>query len=190
MAEIVALTILQPWATLIAHGPKRIENREWKPPRTLDWLAIHAGATPQRRQRVDAWGGAIELAEVREMLAELPLLQKLTEIPVGGPRFKHAAGDHYIDTAVPYGAIVAVCRFGGIAHNAEEAGHTVGREQMRWFTGTFGWVLRDVTPIDPVACKGAQGLWPLPPDVLAQVRERYRAARPTREQTAPEASHV
>lgn len=41
------LTIQQPWATAIALGPKRIENRKWRPHRRLIdrglWLAIHAG---------------------------------------------------------------------------------------------------------------------------------------------------
>ena len=33
---IRALTLWQPWATLVALGIKRLENRSWKPP--LDWL--------------------------------------------------------------------------------------------------------------------------------------------------------
>lgn len=39
-----ALTLTQPWATCIAHGPKRVENRTWSPHvRTPFQLAIHAG---------------------------------------------------------------------------------------------------------------------------------------------------
>jgi hypothetical protein len=37
-----ALTILQPWAELIARGVKRVENRTWKTPHRGP-LAIHAG---------------------------------------------------------------------------------------------------------------------------------------------------
>ena len=40
-----ALTLMQPWATLIINGPKRIENRTWRPPHDLigQVIAIHAG---------------------------------------------------------------------------------------------------------------------------------------------------
>ena len=44
-----ALTLHQPWATLIALGIKTIETRSWPPPRNLmgQTVAIHAGRTLQ-----------------------------------------------------------------------------------------------------------------------------------------------
>lgn len=41
-----ALTVKQPWASLIASGEKIIENRSWRPPAALigERIAIHAGA--------------------------------------------------------------------------------------------------------------------------------------------------
>lgn len=40
-----ALTLWQPWASLIVWGPKRIENRTWAPPQFILFkrIAIHAG---------------------------------------------------------------------------------------------------------------------------------------------------
>ncbi len=40
-----ALTLIQPWASLIVAGAKRIENRTWKPPLNMagQRFAIHAG---------------------------------------------------------------------------------------------------------------------------------------------------
>lgn len=40
-----ALTIWNPWAHYIAEGIKRVENRDWTPPKDLvgGYLAIHAG---------------------------------------------------------------------------------------------------------------------------------------------------
>lgn len=40
-----ALTLWQPWAWSITHGPKRVENRDWPFPRSLrgSVIAIHAG---------------------------------------------------------------------------------------------------------------------------------------------------
>lgn len=43
---MIALTVWEPWATLIALGVKRLETRRWTPPAHL-WgrrIAIHAGA--------------------------------------------------------------------------------------------------------------------------------------------------
>jgi hypothetical protein len=39
-----------------------------------------------------------------------------------------------------------------------------------WWCGPLGWQLTDVrTLVKPVACKGAQGLWTVPVDVLAAI---------------------
>jgi hypothetical protein len=45
MAELRALTVRQPWASAIAYGSKRVENRTYAFPRGLAGLmiAIHAG---------------------------------------------------------------------------------------------------------------------------------------------------
>ena len=46
MGEVMkALTLHQPWASLIAHGVKSIETRSWAPPRAFigQRVAIHAG---------------------------------------------------------------------------------------------------------------------------------------------------
>lgn len=45
--NIWGLTIKQPWAAAIIHGPKRIENRNWQPSnaRIGEFIAIHAGKT-------------------------------------------------------------------------------------------------------------------------------------------------
>ncbi len=44
-----ALCIRQPWAWLIAYGPKRIENRSWRPKFRGDFF-IHASAGMSRRE--------------------------------------------------------------------------------------------------------------------------------------------
>lgn len=50
-AAMKALTLWQPWASLIAHGVKTIETRSWAPPLSLvgQRIAIHAAA-----RRVDS----------------------------------------------------------------------------------------------------------------------------------------
>jgi hypothetical protein len=51
MKTIMGLTLMQPWAAAIVHGPKRIENRDWQPPAGMigHYLAIHAGKKYDKR---------------------------------------------------------------------------------------------------------------------------------------------
>jgi hypothetical protein len=56
-----ALTVLEPWASGIIHGTKRIENRTWQT-HYRGPLAIHAGISKKLHSGVDA---------------SLPLLQRL-----------------------------------------------------------------------------------------------------------------
>ena len=45
--DMKALTLWQPWASVVALGIKKIENRRWKPPASVIGrrIAIHAGKT-------------------------------------------------------------------------------------------------------------------------------------------------
>lgn len=155
-----ALTLLQPWATLIAGWDglpvgrrKRIENRSWRPPQALigQRLAIHAG------KGVDDEG----VADVEDLLdAELPDL--------------------------PSGAIVAVATVvGAVQLEGDRVQHIMGgrpswapdhvddlarRRDDYWLCGPIGWLLDDVHTLPtPVPARGAQGLWTLPSDVEAAV---------------------
>jgi hypothetical protein len=67
-----ALTIQQPWAACIAHGPKRVENRTWFPPRK--WrlpmqLAIHSS---KRHAKTDEAYKTERIAEVWPDVREAP----------------------------------------------------------------------------------------------------------------------
>lgn len=45
---MLALTVCQPYASMIASGEKLCENRTWHPPKSLrsgTWIAIHAGSS-------------------------------------------------------------------------------------------------------------------------------------------------
>jgi hypothetical protein len=45
--------------------------------------------------------------------------------------------------------------------------------QTSWFVGEYGWVLGDVAPLrEHQQCKGAQGLWSPPGDVLKRCDTR------------------
>lgn len=45
-----------------------------------------------------------------------------------------------------------------------------------WFSGRFGWVLRDADQFPtPIECRGKQGLWKVPPEAAAKVWYRMLA---------------
>lgn len=139
--EIWGLTIWQPWAWLITHNTKRVENRGWRPPDKAigQYLALHAGKTLEPGVQAWLWSQGISVI---------------------------------IPADLPAGAVVGVARLTGVVSMASQ----LPVEQQPWFAGPFGWTLSDVVAIEPVECAGSQGLWRLPPAVLAEVRGRYREA--------------
>lgn len=151
LATIRGLTIHQPWAWFIAKGHKAIENRSWNPPRTMvgQWLAIHVG------KKFDPAVVRLDFGACKPMLPPGPAVT-LAEMQA---QLSH---------------IIAVARLVGTVTRADLA--LMAKRDRPWFFGPIGWVLDSVVAIPPVPCKGAQGLWNPPPDVLAMVRERYAAA--------------
>lgn len=184
---IRALTIFNPWAALIAEGVKRVENRTWSPERqglrVGDFLAIHAsGFKPGRGGTAEEWGAAAELAERAGILDEVPLLAEFVKV-VDVPRQERgrlylARCKHHVEHAVPYSAIVAVAVVADVVRAAPLRG---GRPDP-WFVGPVGWVLEDVVKIDPIPCKGAQGIWTIEEHILGELRFRYKMAVARRSQ--------
>lgn len=171
----MALTVWQPWASLIVGAPpsyddkptppqKPIENRGWCPPRQLigQLVAIHAG------KKIGA--------EVLESFHDVFRAQLYGE--VRAPYAKPAL--------FPRGAVVGVATLERVVVTKRGAlVDAFTRDQWnpvqisdnarRWYTGEVGWLWRDVRYLaEPVPCSGAQGLWTLPDDVWARVREQLR----------------
>lgn len=151
-----ALTLWRPWSWAVCHAGKRIENRPWAPPRSIvgQYLALHAGKMYDK--------ACVVL--MREMgLADPPLPERCPQ------------------------GIVAVCKvmrsYSACTETEEQLEHlrdvvtAAHPGQRQWIFGPYCWVLEEVTPIEPVPCKGAQGLWSVPEDVLETVRQRWNAAR-------------
>jgi hypothetical protein len=147
---IVALTVWQPWASLIAHGRKAVENRSWEPDARLrpgDLVAIHAGTKKDLAQ----WDAAIKIAG---------------ELTSCG-RFEALDIDLY---SAPYGAIVGVATLDEV--------RSTPRGDDPWFFGPIGWYLRDAVAFKaPIRCAGSQGLWR--PDTATVERMRVEWCRAT-----------
>lgn len=174
MSDIRALTILQPWASAIALGCKRIETRGWQTSHRGP-LLIHAGQArtylPYRAgntKTLDGQGGYPGW-----MYNNFP-----------GKQAMDAAGLP-LDFDFPLGAIIGVCELTNcfktevFKHYDEEryemglGVYLVPAQELALgdFTpGGYGWVLGNVRLLaEPIPCRGKQGLWTPPADVLAQV---------------------
>jgi len=158
-----ALSLWQPWATLIAIGAKRIETRKWKPPMERGCslqLAIHAAACWTGHQQRIASQGLFQRELARSGLdtTHIKRIQEGNPVPAA--------------QCIPLGAIVAVAYVHGWEYT-EAAEIFLTQEELafgNYAPGRFAWLLGDVRPLAfPVACKGRQGIFTLPADVLKQV---------------------
>lgn len=144
-----ALSLWQPWASLMASGAKRIETRSWPPHglRTGELVALHAAKR---------W-----TAEERYTAQQEPFLTAL--------RDAERRGLWDFDTP-PLGMVIAIARF----HHAAEtlAADTSpltgldyeGMSDEEYTFGNYGdgrwaWVFDAVRPIKPIPLAGKQGLF-------------------------------
>lgn len=164
-----ALTIRQPWATLIVNGAKDVENRSWRPPR---WAL----------ERLDGWGsftfavhagvGLDKETAVRDELSRrdpecLASLDEVVEMWGGY-------------ASLPRAAIVGIVDVVGVvtpehALRSDPFGGQFRRyADSPWFSGPWGWALARVRPIAPVpVARGRLGLWELGDEVDAVRRRAF-----------------
>lgn len=172
-----ALTLWNPWAWAMAHAGKPVENRTWEPPSRVlgQLLAIHAGKT-------------LDHDAIFDIADEFGVAPENWDIPSVAPDLE---GVRRVGRLVP-GAIVAVGVLAGfVRDNGAGYIHPAGVEaaqlseaeilrwarQTPWYQGPVGWVVvKRIALPTPVPCKGAQGLWTLPPEVEAQVRAQIGEA--------------
>ena len=139
-----ALTLSQPYATLIALGAKNVETRSWVT-RYRGPLAIHAGA------------GFAPLGGLRGYLALLAREPFRSALAVSGlpdyARFRHG---------LPLGAVLAVVELADVIAT-DEMIHQIGEPERsfgNYAPGRFAWLLRDVQPLKtPLTARGRLGLW-------------------------------
>lgn len=160
-----ALTVWQPWASLIAIGAKPYEFRSWEPPAWIvgQRIAIHAGKRPVRKTEVRA---LICNLDGRAFARERPALAKEIALPflcrvLEGLADECCFGADKI--ALPYSqivctAIVGVGKPGDVC--AREFGIDVGNDSDREGQFNWGWPMIDIrTVMPPIPIRGAQGLW-------------------------------
>ena len=143
--KLPAISVRQPWATLLAHGLKHYETRSWRA-QYEGPLAIHASATFHPQDRL--W--TLQTPEVCRLLAKCGYTNVL-ELPLGG--------------------VLAVGSLSGCYQthlNAKVISHTE-RILGDWSPNRWAWRLDDVRLLQaPVWVRGHQGLWrcELPDDAI------------------------
>lgn len=146
-----AISLWQPWATLMAVHAKTIETRSW-PTTFSGLLAIHA---------------AKKLVRVDDDVA--PIILKAID-----PTARPLHAQDFFD-GMPRGCIVAVVEVYGCMPAAEfkQKYPEWSRAEQHFgdFTdGRFCWLTRYPKILVPVPCCGAQGFFNLLADVEAQVK--------------------
>lgn len=155
-----AITLWQPWATLVAIGAKKIETRSWSTSYHGP-LAIHAA--------IRIPGSAVKLldpglnnyAYEKNNIVEFPFLEALRN---GGYSHPSWLEGNRIYINLPLGCIVAICDLTGcfeIYSSYEVFCLPEGEKAFGDYTpGRFMWALANVRRIEePIPVKGRQGLW-------------------------------
>lgn len=128
-----AITVYQPWASLIAYGFKEFETRGWPAPKRYlgQLIAIHAGR--QWGDQEKDWDRVY-----RQLFPEIRAMP------------------------VPLGCIVAVCRLVAVVPSAQLVGVINPREKAtgNFDAGRYGWQLKVVKRAEPpIPARGQQGIW-------------------------------
>jgi hypothetical protein len=153
-----AISLLQPWATLVMLGYKTNETRSWDTSYSGP-LAIHASlGKPAEARRI-----CQENSHIRQILAVhgltfdtlsrgaiLGTCTLLGTLPIAGPTT-------YLKNEEPH----MFCH--------PETLYPVERASGDYTPGRFAWRLIQVRPCSPLPCKGALSLWTVPTDIAAQL---------------------
>lgn len=169
--EWKALTLTQPWASLVAIGAKSYETRGWSTGYRGP-LAIHAA---KGLGSVGGGHGLLKLCKQEPFASALaPLAYDLE--PSESPW--RLSGGRGLD--LPLGVIVAVCELEDIYPVAECVQRLRGSNEIAFgdfSAGRYAWRLANVIRLEhPIEARGALGLWTPQPHVAAYC-QGIRAAR-------------
>lgn len=131
-----ALTIWQPWASLLAMGLKKYETRSWKTNHRGP-MAIHAAKKPIKE--VEKFLLPEAYIEIMKLLENKPLKDMPTSCIVGIGKLAecHLIDEEFIKKLSPIEKLLG--------------DYTPGR---------YAWEFKEMKPLSlPLAAKGSQGIW-------------------------------
>jgi len=153
-----ALTIWQPWASLIIGGAKPYEFRGWRPPASLigQRIVIHAGAAMRPRDEIQQLALICEYRKsevAARYWAETCLIAEMAEPILAKAMARELPMSAGIGTA-----IVGEPRLG--TEIAEEFGVPRANDSDRDQHANWGWPMLEIEAWpEPIPMRGFQGLW-------------------------------
>lgn len=141
-----ALSLWQPWATLILREAKRIETRSWPAPARIigEQIAIHATKGNEHHWLRGTEPFATELGDEPWPLGAIICTCMVIATEVITPDLCHAI------------------------HQGPSGHLELAYGDYR--TGRHAWHLGNVQPLSsPIACTGHQGIWRVPDDVVEAI---------------------
>ena len=157
--DLLGLTLWRPWAWCFTDADKRVENRPMAPWRRAIgcWIALHSG------MKWDAEG-----------------VHRMMRGDFGVAATGVMEGGGYLH---PHSMITGIAHLTGCVNLAEAQctlpgdARPVQLQGNPWAFGPYCWLTPHVIKLpEPVRCRGAQGLWVLPPEVEEEVREQVARA--------------
>jgi hypothetical protein len=149
--RVKALTLWQPWATLIAMGEKRIETRCWST-KYRGELAIHSAA----KLPASHLGASSRTDPFRDELADLFCVRRDRDDRGG----KHV--DDLLRT-LPFGKVVCIVRLVSVEEIDATLRETLSQRERifgNYEDGRYAWHLQLVDVIEPpIPAKGNRMLW-------------------------------
>lgn len=179
-----AISLTQPWATLVAIGAKRIETRSWQ--RSYRGpLAIHAAkGFPIEAQKLcaqDPFASALKAAGAKDYSGKLPtgcivaVCQLVDVLPIVGAKWPTGHRCVGLDDD----GIVRVWNPGLFCKVKFHCGDIQLCEHEAAFgdyaPGQFAWLLEDVVALsEPIPCRGALSLWDVPAEIVGMLYEHAK----------------
>jgi hypothetical protein len=182
-----AISLWQPWASLIACGAKPYETRNWAPPRDLigATIAIHAA------KKIDQQAAQMATDLMYGQMDNHGGLAEKLEASWGGDHACDELMGTFANTIMPIGCIVCTARLDAAFQLGDRAEGTAvearkvvrrltSRQMPDCFTvrlddfgdyspGRWAWLFRDVKPlIPPPPAIGRQGFFDLPQGWLTE----------------------
>jgi len=159
---VKAISLLQPWASLVASGEKQIETRSW----VTSYRGVLAIAASKGFNTDD-----------RELCEEWPFDEALQKAGFVSWR------------DLPRGGVVAICTLATCRPTERGMINLRGWEHWQdrfvagpgpfevyfgdYSDGRYGWLLADIKPLlQPIPCKGALGLWDVPTDTVMAINDQ------------------
>lgn len=169
-----AISLTQPYATLIASGAKRIETRSWPASRAVigERIAIHASkAFPQEDREYAMTSKPIRRALIAAVKGGYVAGVTITDLPRGGVVALATLQGCYVMKAMN---AMNDARYRQITHLLTDDERAFGF----YSDGRYAWVFSDVRAIEPIPARGALGLWDwTPPDWLTYLDDETLAQR-------------